>query len=127
MSSQEKETSNSLFRQWQILSRLSTGKWIGTRELQEMLLREGIDVSLRTIQRDLNQISQRFPIESSKTSPQGWRWHDDPRRGCFDCGTKGPCSRHGGRCLLYRCYSADHRIFCYHSACSEDAVCQASF
>ena len=40
---------------------------------------------------------------------------------------KGPCSRHGGRCLLYRCYSADHRIFCYHSACSEDAVCQASF
>lgn len=59
--------------------------------------------------------------------PQGWRWHDDPRRGCFDCGTKGPCSRHGGRCLLYRCYSADHRIFCCHSACSEDAVCQASF
>ena len=77
MSSQEKETSNSLFRQWQILSRLSTGKWIGTRELQEMLLREGIDVSLRTIQRDLNQISQRFPIESSKTSPQGWRWQSD--------------------------------------------------
>lgn len=27
----------------------------GTRELQEILQREGIDISLRTIQRDLNQ------------------------------------------------------------------------
>lgn len=77
MSVQEKETSNSLYRQWQILSRLSTGKWMGTRELQEILLREGIDISLRTIQRDLNQISQRFPIESNKTIPQGWRWRSD--------------------------------------------------
>ena len=32
---EKKETSNSLYRQWQILSRLSTGKWMGTRELQE--------------------------------------------------------------------------------------------
>lgn len=77
MTSQEKETSNSLYRQWQILSRLSTGKWMGTRELQEVLQREGIDISLRTIQRDLNQISQRFPIESNKTVPQGWRWRSD--------------------------------------------------
>ncbi|WP_120430303.1 helix-turn-helix transcriptional regulator [Acinetobacter baylyi] len=77
MSSQEKETSNSLYRQWHILSRLSTGKWMGTRELQEILEREGIDISLRTIQRDLNQIAQRFPIESNKTVPQGWRWRAD--------------------------------------------------
>ncbi|MFW1860083.1 helix-turn-helix transcriptional regulator [Acinetobacter defluvii] len=77
MSSQEKETSNSLYRQWQILSRLSTGKWMGTRELQEALEREGIEISLRTIQRDLNQIAQRFPIESNKTVPQGWRWRSD--------------------------------------------------
>lgn len=57
MSSQEKETSNSLYRQWQILSRLSTGKWMGTRELQETLIREGIDISLRTIQRDLTKFA----------------------------------------------------------------------
>lgn len=73
----EKETSNSLYRQWQILSRLSTGKWMGTRELQQQLQREGIETSLRTIQRDLNQIAQRFPIESNKTVPQGWRWCSD--------------------------------------------------
>lgn len=77
MSVTEKETLNSLYRQWQILSRLPTGKWIGTRELQEMLEREGIEISLRTIQRDLNQIAQRFPIESNKAVPQGWRWQSD--------------------------------------------------
>ncbi|KGT46101.1 MULTISPECIES: YafY family protein [Acinetobacter] len=77
MTGQEKETSNSLYRQWQILSRLSTGKWMGTRELQEILEREGVEISLRTIQRDLNQLAQRFPIESSKTIPQGWRWRAD--------------------------------------------------
>ena len=77
MSSQEKETSNSLYRQWQILSRLGTGRWLGTREIQETLQREGIDISLRTIQRDLNQISQRFPIENNKAVPQGWRWQSD--------------------------------------------------
>lgn len=77
MATQEKETSNSLYRQWQILSRLSTGKWMGTRELQENLEREGIEISLRTIQRDLNQIALRFPIESNKTVPQGWRWRSD--------------------------------------------------
>lgn len=77
MTSQEKETSTSLHRQWQILSRLTTGKWMGTRELKDQLLREGIDISLRTIQRDLNQIAQRFPIESNNTVPQGWRWRSD--------------------------------------------------
>ena len=77
MSSQEKETSNSLYRQWQTLSRHSTGKWLGTRELQENLEREGIEISLRTIQRDLKQIPQRFAIESNKTVPQGWRWRSD--------------------------------------------------
>lgn len=50
---------------------------MGTRELQEILEREGVEISLRTIQRDLNQIAQRFPIESSKTIPQGWRWRSD--------------------------------------------------
>lgn len=77
MSIQEKETSNSLYRQWQILSLLGTGKWTGTRHIQESLLREGIDVSLRTIQRDLNQLAQRFLIESNKETPQGWRWKSD--------------------------------------------------
>lgn len=74
---QDKDTGNSLHRQWQILSRLPNGKWIGTRELQEQLAREGIEISLRTVQRDLNQIAQRFPIENNGAIPQGWRWKSD--------------------------------------------------
>ncbi|MEB3752930.1 WYL domain-containing protein [Acinetobacter sp. MD2(2019)] len=77
MSTQEKETSNSLYRQWQTLSLLGTGKWTGTRFIQESLAREGINVSLRTIQRDLNQLAQRFLIENNKETPQGWRWKSD--------------------------------------------------
>lgn len=77
MSTQEKETSNSLYRQWQILSHLNVGKWTGTRQLQTILERDGVEVSMRTIQRDLNQLSERFPIEKNKEVPQGWRWRDD--------------------------------------------------
>lgn len=73
----EKETASSLHRQWQLLSRLNTGKWIGTRQLQEQLQREGIDISLRTIQRDLKQLAQRFPLEANGEIPQGWRWRSD--------------------------------------------------
>ncbi|MEC7119700.1 MAG: WYL domain-containing protein [Pseudomonadota bacterium] len=76
-SNTEKETASSLHRQWQLLSRLSTGKWTGTRQLQEQLQREGIEISLRTIQRDLKQLSQRFPLEANGEVPQGWRWKAD--------------------------------------------------
>ncbi|KAA8735266.1 WYL domain-containing protein [Acinetobacter qingfengensis] len=77
VASQDKETGNSLYRQWQILSRLPNGKWIGTRDLQQQLEREGIQISLRTVQRDLNQIAERFPIENNGATPQGWRWKTD--------------------------------------------------
>lgn len=77
MRMQEKEASNALYRHWQILSRLSMGKWINIRELKDELALEGVEVSLRTIQRDLLQISYRFPIESNKATPQGWRWKRD--------------------------------------------------
>ena len=75
----DKETANSLSRQWAILSNLPSGKWIGTRDLQQRLNEAGFEVSLRTIQRDLNQIAERFPIENNGATPQGWRWrHDAP-------------------------------------------------
>lgn len=73
----DKDTVNSLHRQWQILSHLPSGKWIGTRDIQEKLQLEGIQISLRTIQRDLNQIAERFPIENNGAMPQGWRWKND--------------------------------------------------
>ncbi|MBH1970071.1 WYL domain-containing protein [Moraxellaceae bacterium AER2_44_116] len=72
-----KEKASSLHRQWLTLQRLPQGKWLGTADIQQMLEREGVQVSLRTIQRDLNQLAERFPLESNGASPQGWRWRAD--------------------------------------------------
>ena len=58
-----KEKAGSLHRQWLILQRLPQGKWIGTTDLMKALVKDGVEVSLRTIQRDLNQLAERFPLE----------------------------------------------------------------
>lgn len=73
----DKETGSSLYRQWQILHCLPNGKWIGTQDIRQKLLDKGIEISLRTIQRDLHQIAERFPIECKETTPKGWRWLPD--------------------------------------------------
>lgn len=64
-------------RQWQMLSELQRKRWTGTKSLQKKLSQAGFDVSIRTIQRDLNQLAQQFPIESNGENPQGWRWTED--------------------------------------------------
>lgn len=65
------------YRQWLILQHVSRSRWIGTTELQQILQREGIDINLRTIQRDLNTLADHFPLENNGLSPQGWRWKTD--------------------------------------------------
>jgi predicted DNA-binding transcriptional regulator YafY len=57
-----------------MLQRLPRGRWAGTTELQKALQQEGIDVNLRTIQRDLVALAEFFPLEHNGLSPQGWRW-----------------------------------------------------
>lgn len=37
----------------------------------------GYDVTLRTIQRDLNQLAKDFPLASDASKPQGWWWKKD--------------------------------------------------
>nr|WP_230659036.1 WYL domain-containing protein [Psychrobacter sp. I-STPA10] len=64
-------------RQWQLLSQLERGRWLGTAHLHEQLMMAGFDTSLRTVQRDLNALAERFPIEKNNANPQGWRWKDD--------------------------------------------------
>lgn len=64
-------------RQWQILSQLDRKRWLGTTHIKEQLDLMGFDISLRTIQRDLNALAERFPIEKNNTNPQGWRWRED--------------------------------------------------
>lgn len=71
------QTATTTQRQWQLLSELQRKRWSGTKQIQSRLKTAGFDVSLRTIQRDLNQLAERFPIESNGETPQGWRWRDD--------------------------------------------------
>jgi predicted DNA-binding transcriptional regulator YafY len=70
-------STSATYRHWLILQRIQRGRWTGTDELQHALQHEGIDVSLRTIQRDLNALVEKFPLESNGFSPQGWRWKKD--------------------------------------------------
>lgn len=64
-------------RQWQVLSQLQRNRWVGTTHIYEQLMLAGFDISLRTVQRDLNALAKRFPIEKNNANPQGWRWKDD--------------------------------------------------
>ena len=64
-------------RQWQVLSQLQRNRWVGTTHVYEQLILAGFDISLRTVQRDLNALAKRFPIEKNNANPQGWRWKDD--------------------------------------------------
>lgn len=68
---------NTTARQWHILSQLDRKRWIGTHHIVEQLALLGFDISLRTIQRDLNALAERFPIEKNNANPQGWRWRED--------------------------------------------------
>ena len=64
-------------RQWQVLSQLQRNRWVGTTHVFEQLMMAGFDISLRTVQRDLNALAKRFPIEKNNANPQGWRWKED--------------------------------------------------
>ena len=70
-------TTSTLHRQWLLLQSLKRGAWTGTGALQQALRREGIEINLRTIQRDLKTLAKQFPLEADGLSPQGWRWRDD--------------------------------------------------
>lgn len=50
---------------------------IDTVTLRSLLKNMGYDVTLRTIQRDLNQLSVKFALVSDDSKPQGWWWKKD--------------------------------------------------
>lgn len=67
---------NTLARQWELLKLLpSHGAGKTTRELTEDLADAGFAVSKRQTERDLNDLSEIFPIECNNAGiPYGWRW-----------------------------------------------------
>lgn len=70
-------------RQWLVLTQLERGKWMGTTQIHKNLKMHGHDVTLRTVQRDLNTLAKRFKLEKNNANPQGWRWHKDAPQESF--------------------------------------------
>ena len=65
-----------LARQWEILKRLpARGPGITSRELVESLDRAGFQITKRTVERDLTELSMLFGIACNDGSvPYGWYW-----------------------------------------------------
>lgn len=67
-----------LKRQWFLLNRMPRKYKKGTRFFQKALLDDkNLDVSIRTIQRDLNELSRHFPLQSDNNKPTGWSWAEN--------------------------------------------------
>lgn len=66
-----------LKRQWLLLNRMPHRGRKGTKYFQESLREMGLDVSLRTIQRDLKELSRQFPLVSDEERISGWKWSED--------------------------------------------------
>lgn len=66
-------------RQWELLKLLpSRPPGLTSRELEHILLGEGFEVSKRTVERDLSELSRLFPITcNAKSRPYGWYWAKD--------------------------------------------------
>ncbi|MDR3500963.1 MAG: WYL domain-containing protein [Legionella sp.] len=69
---------NSLTRQWLILSMIPRNRRIGTPEVRERLWSEyNIQTTLRTVQRDMVDLSGTFPLVCDNNRPAGWSWSKD--------------------------------------------------
>lgn len=71
--------SAAIVRQWLVLSLLpKPPRKIDTAFIESELRARGVAVHRRTIQRDLVELSQVFPLVSdARAKPYGWRWSED--------------------------------------------------
>ncbi len=69
------EANETLLRQWQMLQLVPRQpQKVDVKRLQAALAARGFDVTDRTVQRDLNDLSQVFPLQCDDHSPKGWSW-----------------------------------------------------
>lgn len=69
------ESAKTIKRQWYIIRYLLRGNYVSTSEIKKFLYDLGVDVDLRTIQRDLKILQGVFPLECRDDSkPHSWRW-----------------------------------------------------
>ncbi|MFZ3139552.1 helix-turn-helix transcriptional regulator [Polaromonas sp.] len=75
---------SAVIRQWEMMRMLTVsrsdsqqgGRWDKASEIAEKLTEKGYAVSVRTVQRDLKELSEIFPIELNDHNARdyGWRW-----------------------------------------------------
>jgi predicted DNA-binding transcriptional regulator YafY len=66
---------DTLLRQWAMLRHIPRHpRKVDTVTLQNTLAKQGHDITLRTIQRDLNKLSLALPLIGDEAKPQGWSW-----------------------------------------------------
>ena len=80
----EHEKKSTLLRQWDMMrmlvvsryDNLAVGEWSKASEIAEKLKESGYKVTVRTVQRDLKELSSIFPIELNDKNSRdyGWRW-----------------------------------------------------
>jgi len=67
-----------LYRHWLILRMIPRKTKISPPEICSRLKTvDGIETTLRTVQRDLLELETLFPIVSDGRKPSGWKWSDD--------------------------------------------------
>lgn len=68
---------DTLMRQWAMLRLIPRfPRRIDTPTIHSQLLGQGMAVSLRTVQRDLNNLATTFPLDFDESKPQGWCWQE---------------------------------------------------
>jgi predicted DNA-binding transcriptional regulator YafY len=76
----EPTMSDTLLRQWAMLRFIPRlPRKVDTAKLQYELAKAGHDINLRTIQRDLNKLSEVLPLVADNAKPQGWSWAADAK------------------------------------------------
>lgn len=83
---------DTLMRQWAMLRAIPRHpRRVDTPTIHARLRDQGMVVSLRTVQRDLNTLATTFPLDFDESKPQGWCWREGagqfeiPEHGCA-CG-----------------------------------------
>jgi predicted DNA-binding transcriptional regulator YafY len=72
---------DTLFRQWSLLRLIPRyPRRLDPASIKAQLDAQGIEVTLRTVQRDLNALAAVFPLEATEGRPQGWRWCQGARQ-----------------------------------------------
>lgn len=78
---------DTLSRLLELLKAIPHHRWTTPRELQGQLAALGFEVDLRSVQRDLKELQNSFPLEhNDKGRPHGWRWSAEAAGGIASMG-----------------------------------------